>query len=491
MKRITIAFILLTALLAWRCTTPVETIEEHYLRVNYSALTFFTSGNASVTIAVDAFPQKWEAESLDAWLEIVEKTENSITIAAKDYDGIDNREGSITISTEDSQHTIKVHQLGKGVSLPMKYRIIEESFSAAISPNGKYVGGFYTLSDAQDNRSYCPFIIDVQTDNRTVLGPYPKAVYHLMDAMAMNDQGILYIDEGNNGGVACFTVDGDAYMSKAAPGFDRPTVISGTSLDGRVMIGWGAGSPEGHTYGPVKIEDGVYYALPLPEKNFRNEKFSAGVLGRGVSANGEILYGATWENDDSGMVYWDKEGKVHYVGMDVRVEREVEMIDGLGEPYNYTLVNGIIATGGAGCASPSGEWLAGVFRTEDVNDKKSDFIFSYCPAFFNTKTQKTTLFEDYKGYGACVVTDDGLGFTSPVGGVGGSGPIFDIVNQTVVYNNFPEYIKDKFGITLPAGTQLDYLCPDGKTFLGNIIRVTELGPDVFYCYGAQTLDSAE
>lgn len=493
MKKASIVFILLTAFLMCRCTDQKERIEEHYLKVNYSSLTFTASDNVPITVAIDAFPNVWEAQSNDvAWLKITNTTDNAITIMAEDYDGEADREGSIDVSAgEGILRTIKVRQLGKGAILPMKYRLIEESFSAAISPSGEYVGGFYTLYDAQDHKSYCPFIINVKTDERITLGPYPMSLYHLMDAMAMNDQGILYIDEGNRGGVACFTIDGEDYQAGKAEGFDRPTVISGTSLGGRVMIGWAAGSPEGHTYGPVKVVDGEYFALPLPEKNFRNEKFTSGILGRGVSANGEIMYGATWENDDSGMVYWDKEGNVHYVGEDVRAEREVVMNDGQGETYKYTLVDGIIDGGSAGCASPNGKWLAGIFRTEALNAREDDIVSAYWPAFFNTETQETIVMEDYSGYGGCAVTDDGLGFTTGVGGFGSSGPVFDIVNKTVVYDSFPAYIQDKFGIKLPSGARLDYLCADGSAILGNIMKASAQGPDVYYWYASANVENAE
>ena len=61
-----------------------------------------------------------------------------------------------------------------------------------------------------------------------------------------------------------FTLDGDYFSTEVAPGFKSRTVITGSSLDGSVMVGYGTGSPEGHTYGPVKVVDGEYRPLPCP-----------------------------------------------------------------------------------------------------------------------------------------------------------------------------------------------------------------------------------
>lgn len=481
-KKTTFLLILLTSLCMCRCTTPGET-EEHYLKVNYSALSFLSSGNSPVVVTVEAFPQKWNAESLDPWLKIPEQTSETLTVMTDDYEGVEDRQGSVKIKAGDMECFIKVQQIGKESPVSAKFRLIEEFFSAAISPNGKYFGGFYTES-SDSAPSYYPVIYDVTTDERTVLGPYPKSLFHLMDAMAINDQGILYIDEGNEGGVVCFTLDGQSYRSGKPQGFSRNMVVAATSLGGRVMVGWCAGSPEDHTYGPVKCVDGEYFALPLPDKNYRNEEFSAGILARGVSANGEIIYGTTWENYDDGMVYWDKEGNVHYVGEDVRYVREVDMQDGLGEPIKYTLVDGIASTAGANYISPDGKWLAGIFRTETVADNQKDITNTYCPAFFNTETEKTILLEDYSGYGACGVTNDGIGFLSSTSGFGGGGPVVDILNGTKIYDSFSDYMKDKFGIIVPNGVQLEYMCHDGNVLMGSKTIMRDTGPDVYYWYSA-------
>ena len=40
--------------------------------------------------------------------------------------------------------------------------------------------------------------------------------------------------------------------------------------------------------------DGVPHELPWPELNYRNEEAWYGGMARGISANGEIIYGTSW-----------------------------------------------------------------------------------------------------------------------------------------------------------------------------------------------------
>ena len=80
-----------------------------------------------------------------------------------------------------------------------------------------------------------------------------------------------------------------------------------------------------------------------------------GIIARGISADGSIAYGTIWDNLDFGMVYWDKEGNVHYVGEDVRTVTTVQRSDGYGGTYDYNIVNGMISWAGTYQASPSGK----------------------------------------------------------------------------------------------------------------------------------------
>ena len=69
-------------------------------------------------------------------------------------------------------------------------------------------------------------------------------------------------------------------------------------------------------------------------------------MARGISANGEIIYGTSWENWDFGMLYWVNNGanteKPKWVGEDVREVWEETMKNSDGTEYTTHLVNGLI-----------------------------------------------------------------------------------------------------------------------------------------------------
>lgn len=472
------------------CEKGPESGEMHYVKLDYAEYSFQASGNQSLTVDIRANPAEWSVESDASWLKYVGE-DNSIVITVDDNETVDERIGTITVTAGKAVSDIKIHQLGSDDGLPSRYRMDINYFGGVLSPNGRYFGAYFNGYDDNGKTINYPVIIDVQTDERVVLGPYPASMFGLSDPMAITDQGTLFIDDTAEGGVIGFTLDGDYFRSEAAPGFGGRTVIEGTSLGGDIMVGWGYNSPDGYLYGPVKIENGEYIPLPLPELNYRGEEHDQGIMARGVSANGEIIYGSTWDDWDAGMVYWDKDGNVHYVGEDVRNERKVELYyEGSG--VWFTLVDGMQTWAGAGNASPSGKWLAGTFTEETLDSSLSEVQSSYYPAYFNTETGTTVVLEEYPGYGGCGVTDEGIAFMASQGGYGGSGPVINLDNGgTVAYATLAEYIQARYGILVPDGGQLKYLSADGKALLGLSIIAAPYGPDTCCWYVAEKENAGE
>ena len=359
-------------------------------------------------------------------------------------------------------------QLGAETGVPSRYRYMIDYFGGVISPNGKWFGAFYNDYDENDNTINYPVIINIETDKRIVLGPYPASMFGLADAMAITDQGTLYIDDSVNGGVVGFTPDGDYFLSQAAPGFSGATVIEGSALDGRVMVGWGTGSPEGYTYGPVKIVDGEYQPLPLPELNYRGDEHDQGAMARGISANGEIIYGTSWENWDFGMLYWVNNGanteKPKWVGEDVREVWEETMKNSDGTEYTTHLVNGLICQAQLTKISPNGKWIASSYRTETPAEDRLSIVTTQTAAFYNTETETTTIVSDYGESVGVHVTDDGIGFIG-IGTLGiSSGAVYDL-NTGTDLGSTQDWVYDNYGIIIPAG-YINYVSADGRFVLG-------------------------
>ena len=481
-----------TAAVLGSCTDPKGAGEEHFIKVDDAELSFLADDSRSVTVGVRAYPAEWSVESDASWIRYTE-SEGAVTITVAPNTGDAERKGVITVTAGQARQEIGIWQLGQSGFDGARYRLLDDLYgNCVISPNGRYAGGYYLDYDENDHTIYFPVIIDIATDERVVFGPFPKSMFSFSDAMAITSQGTLYIDDSVNGGVVGFTPDGDYFLSQAAPGFSGATVIEGSALDGRVMVGWGTGSPEGYTYGPVKIVDGEYQPLPLPELNYRGDEHDQGAMARGISANGEIIYGSTWDNEDAGMIWWDAEGTARYVGEDVRNEREVTMVDWSGSEYTYTLVDGVQTWSGAGQASPDGKWLAGTFTVESLNETRDRINSTYYPAYFNTETGQTTVLEDYEGYGGCGVTDEGFAFMAAVGGMGGSGPVVNLENgATVAYASLEEYVQERFGINVPSGGQFKYMAADGSVLLASTVIAAPWGADIATWYVAKRGQESE
>ena len=216
---------------------------------------------------------------------------------------------------------------------------------------------------------------------------------------------------------------------------------------------------QGSVSSPFKWVDGVAEELPKPELNYRDEPIGD-VQARGISADGRIIYGTTWDNRDYGLVYWDENGEVHYVGEDVRYCRPVDRPDGYGGTYKYNLCDGMWTSATKTNVSPNGKYIAGTFRREALEEgAESSVVETNYPAFFNTETGKTVIFEELVGGGGVAATSDGLGFTVDDTFGSSSGMVVDIENG-VVLGDALEWIQENYGIIVPSG-YITYM-PDSK-----------------------------
>ena len=301
---------------------------------------------------------EWSFESGASWLK-VSAGEGSTLEVSVDPNADGERNAEITLQAGEATASIRVYQLGaRGLSA--RYRLLEQLNSAVMSPSGRYVGGFYTDVLGENGFQYTAVVIDLETDKWHEFGPYPETLFGFTEAEVVTDQGVLYISDSTNGGCVAFDLDGTYTVPKSIAGYG-PLVMQSSSVDGSVMVGYTEGTPYGCMYGPVKVVDGEVKPLPLPEEgNFRNEEWWAGILARGMSADGSVVYGTSWENYDYGMAYWDKDGNVDWVGSDLRTVTTVQRPNPLdGTLYDYNIVNGMICWANQTQISPNGTWIAG------------------------------------------------------------------------------------------------------------------------------------
>ncbi|HIW96861.1 MAG TPA: BACON domain-containing protein [Candidatus Tidjanibacter gallistercoris] len=482
MKKLSVIMLSLAAFLAGCGTEPAG--EKHYIKLSDAVCTFLSDGTDSKTVTVRSNPE-WSFASSASWLKVSEGENARTLVVSAEPNTEGERSAEVTLTAGAAMATIVVYQLGAD-GMNARYRLLDDLNHAVMSPSGRYVGGLRVGVEGDNDYVYTAVVIDLESDERVEFGPYPETLIGMYEAEVMTDQGVLYITDNTNGGCVAFEPDGTYYVPGSLSGYG-PVVMQGVSTDGSVLTGYTEGTPYGCMYAPVKIVNGEVFPLELPEKSFRNEEWWAGVMARGVSADGTVMYGTSWENYDYGMLWWDETGTPDWVGSDVRKVTPIKREDPLGNLVDYNLVDGVICWANQTQISPDGKWIAGTFRTEEYNAESNEVYQTNYPAFFNTETRTTTVFDEYAGYVALCVTDSGLGVIGAQS-VGVSGcSVIDLASRTVV-GTMTEWMERTYGLLLSDGV-ITSISPDMEHLFGYKLYMGNGGtPTSVWWYVAPPLD---
>ena len=362
-----------------------------------------------------------------------------------------------------------------------------------MSPNGKYVGVFVPSIAPDYSWQYSPVITDLETGEVYEFGPFPEAVYNMTDNMCISDQGQLFIHDGSNGGMIVIDTEGNITHPESPAGFTGKPTISNISADGKYWEGYAINGKvfEDPTPGKALLWiDGVPHELPWPELNYRNEEPWYGGMARGISANGEIIYGTSWENCDFGMLYWVNYGanteKPKWVGEDVREVWEETMKMSDGTEYTTHLVNGLICQAQLTKITHTGKWIASSYRTETPAEDRLSIVTTQTAAFYNTETETTTIVSDYGESVGVHVTDDGIGFIG-IGTLGiSSGAVYDL-NTGTDLGTTAEWAYNTYGIVIPTG-YINYVTADSSVALGTSAQGSAAGTSFIKWYIAPPLE---
>lgn len=471
---------LIAALLACASLAGCRTGEEgrlQYVNVSQVMCSFPGEGSEPLAIAVEALPAEWSAEAGASWVQAERTDANTLTVRVEDNDTGAERRADVTLRAGAAVRDIAIHQLPADNGIA-RYRTTSsfDNGTAVFSPGGRYVGGFEsTLLEDGNTFQFWPVIVDVETDERIVHGPVHQSLHVFHEPVAITDQGLLFIADGQNGGVIACDLSGNMSVVPMPEGYKSLPEIQASSADGRYWVGY-AKHGDGLHYALV-WEDGAFLQrLPMPEANFVGEDFWYGILGRGISADGSVVYGTTWENWDFGMVYWSDwqhGGAAKYVGKDVHVRKTEKALDSQGLEFDYLCADGVICQANRTNISPSGRWIAGSYRTWGLAENRMDAETSQVAAFYNTETETTVVVEDYGESTGVYVTDDGIGFV----GLGtlaiSSGRVYDCNTRTDL-GTTQEWIYEHYGIIIPSG-YVTALSPDGKVAFGRYLEASAGG----------------
>ena len=484
----------LAALLAAAALTGCAKDKEefHYIDLSQVACTFQGEDNQPLTGSVITAPAAWSAAPDASWV-TAEKGQDgeSLTITVEDNTSGTEREARITVSAGQASQQILVTQLAADNLFARLRKLDTFQQGAVLSPSGKYAGGFVASLAPDDSFLYSPTIVDIETGEWHQFGPYPEALYYLTLALCISDQGVLFIKDGMNGGMIAIDLNGEIFIPESPAGFEGKPSISATSADGKYWVGYAVDKKggEGH-YRPLLWTDGTPEVLPMPEKGFREQEFTTGVMARGISANGEVVYGTSWENYDFGMLYWKRNGNgfdaPQWVGKDIR-----EMVSGVwtrpdGREYEYTYVNGIICQAWNTQVSSSGKWIAGRYRKEFDPATEQPITQENYAAFYNTETEKTVIVEDYGESGGQFVTDDGIAFIGLGTMAVSDGRVYDL-NTGTDLGTTAEWAYNTYGIVIPTG-YINYVTADSSVALGTSAQGSAAGTSFIKWYIAPPLE---
>lgn len=440
------------------CTTPKS---EDYITLSQLSGTLAAQVEAPLTIQIEA-SQSWSAQPDASWLTTDKTDETTLTISAADNTEPNEREAIVTVTAGSAIAYITINQLGYESAIHFR-DLSRFQYDAVISPSGTYVGGFIYTVDEMSNGFFQPVIIETATDEWHYLETYPQSLYDLTQTSAITDDGKLFIENNNGGGNILFSLSEEPFAPDASSaGFPSLPVITGTAADCTTWVGY---SYRDEMYCPLVWRNGVAEELPWPEKNFRDEPFVSGIIPRGISADGSVIYGSTWDNRDFGMVYW-KDGEVKYVGEDVHEVTPIT-VDAVTGPVETHMANGMTATAEMYKVSPNGEWIAGTYRTEmQAGEGEAPVTADNVAAFYNTVEGKTYLAEGFAT--AIGVTNDGMGFVSKTNIALTTCNVYDIKNGTDL-GNINDWVLQNYGYILPQMTYVQFASADGRILFGRIM----------------------
>ena len=117
--------------------------------------------------------------------------------------------------------------------------------------------------------------------------------------------------------------------------------------------------------------------------------------------------------------------------------------------------------------SPSGQWIAGTYQTEELSENKTEIIYTACPAFYDTDNDRTYTFPEYSGAAGLGATDDGIGIIGMdgVSGIVSSTVLIDIATGVQISES-TDWIYENMGIIIPSYSYLEYISPDGQVAFG-------------------------
>lgn len=455
-----------------------ETIEE-YITFDTITADFKAKDNQPIVVKVTA-NDNITVKGNDSWIKVTDVTANSFTVNVEDNTTNRYRTGTITVKCGTlASQVFTVYQTMADNEF-CAFRKLRYMYNA-MSPSGKYIGGYYSVATDDGSYAYQMEIIEVATDKITQFEPVKRSTVTFSSVAAMSDQGVLYISV-ENGGTIEFNINSlnSKYNTIQAPvEFKENVQVAQVDASGTKFVGWG--SKAGFTE-PILWENNEPQALIRPDKSFRGGPAHYGVQARGISADGSVIYGTSWEGYDTGLIWWKNgELKGYAGGTNVDNGDEIHFVSDIEEVIDVQkqfLTNGLRCQSEVYKVSHTGKYIGAIYQVE-VTTPSGLAAGSY-PAFFNTETNQTKVFSELGEGAGKIATEDGIGFTTA--GILGAGDGYVVnISTGEILGKANEWIKEKYGI-IPAVGYIEYCTADKTVLYGVSPEGSAMGVDYVNWY---------
>lgn len=462
---------------AMALTACNEVINEH-IKLDVASADFLGANNEPLTVKVASTPSEFTVhiDSADEnWITVDTKSD-SFTVTVEDNDTNYNRSGIITIKAGNAVEIFTVYQDINDTEscIFRKVRLAE----SRISPSGNYVGGFKFVLTDEGVSMWQVEITEVLTDKKIYFDPVDEGTMSLRFAYCMTDQGQFFVDTAL-GDTWIFDINTMDYTKIPVPSesTDKPN-IHHTSVDGKTWVG---ASGFGSIRWPMVWKDGEPSKLDRPTKSFRDGNPHYGVIARGCSADGSIIYGTSWEGFDAGLVWWKNGELMGYAGgTDVDTGEQIHYVSdekaAIDMQQQY-ITNGLSLQSQTYSASLNGKYIAAMYRVETKTESGTEP--GVYPAFFNTETNQTKVFRDLNGSGF-TVSNNGIGFTTEGTLQISSGYVVNVETGEIL-GKINEWLQKEYGI-IPVIGVVEHVNQDMSVIYGANMESNAMGVSMMNWY---------
>lgn len=441
-------FVLFSLVSLFSCTKEEPQVTDY---INLSRLSYtFSNESDSVFVSVKAGGE-WNVSTDCDWITVGEKQGDSVCVKVNPNETDEYKTGEIVFTSASAEAKFAVEQLPK--SFNGQFYQFPLNARAAISPNGKYVAYIYWEIDMQANvYNYYSVKLNLETGEEETfkMEPYDEyGIYFYLKATAISDDGktVIYSDDQNT--IDGVFVNNEKVDMRVPEGYKSP-MYQALSADGTVVVGTVMRTDK-YGYVPVKWTNGEMETLEVPTVSATGDELVNGVIARGCSADGSVIYGSEW--DHQGVIYW-KNGRMFYPGLDYTSGESFRRINMFASYF---------------AMSPNGKYLGAQYADtyRDINGSMN------YPVIINTETGEAKIMEDCE-FDSTILTvnNDGLAF----GGTPNTGTSFSYVydfEASATYE-YKQWMKDNYGINMKDSHLINY-CVDNRIFFGYEFVPTGLG----------------